>query len=242
MVYSMKTDKGVVRDANQDNCSMTVLDEKSCFAVVCDGMGGPNAGDIASSMAVSIITENFVAGWNNNISLDSVKELLVEAINAANSKIFIKSREVKQYEGMGTTVVAAVCMDDALIIANVGDSRAYFVSDKLQKITKDHSYLQELLDNGKISEKEAENFPYKNVITRALGTKATVVTDIFQKDALSEGESILLCSDGLFNYACDEEILSAIKNTDYESIASALVAIANKNGGGDNITALVFSK
>lgn len=242
MVYSMKTDKGSVRDINQDNCSITILDEKSCFAVVCDGMGGPNAGDVASSMAVSIITENFVSGWNNNISLDSLKELLVESVNAANSKIFIKSREVKQYEGMGTTVVAAVCMEDTLLIANVGDSRAYLVSDTLNKITKDHSYVQELIDNGKISENEAENFPYRNVITRALGTNGAVVTDLFDKTVLSAGDTVLLCSDGLYNYASQEEILSAIKNTEYESIASVLVDIANKNGGGDNITALVFSK
>lgn len=238
----MKTDKGIVREMNQDNCSMTVFDDHSCFAVVCDGMGGPNAGDIASDMAVTAITENFVAGWNNKISLDSVKELLVESVNSANSEIYKKSQDDATFEGMGTTVVAAVCMGSKVVLANVGDSRAYKVSDSLLQITKDHSYVQELLDSGKLTEEEAANFPYRNVITRALGTNPTVISDLFVIDNFSEDDIILLCSDGLFNYVSADEIMSVIRNTSLENVASVLVETANNNGGGDNITVLVFSK
>lgn len=242
MIYSMKTDKGIVRSMNQDNCSMTILDEKSCFAVVCDGMGGPNAGDIASSMAVSIVTESFVAGWNNNISLNALKELLVESVNKANSQIFRKSLEVEDYKGMGTTLVAAVLTENHLVFANVGDSRAYLVSDEFRQITKDHSYVQGLLDSGKITQEEASVFPYKNVITRALGTNASVIVDLFCEEELKEGEYVLLCSDGLYNYASREEINEILKNTSTDEFAERLIDAANSNGGGDNITALIFSK
>ncbi len=241
MVYSMKTDKGAVRDMNQDNCFMTVFDDESCFAVVCDGMGGPNAGDIASDMAVKVITESFVSGWNNKISVDDAKELLVESINAANTKIYNFAVSSPSYCGMGTTVVAAVMFGEKVMIANVGDSRCYSVSDSLKQITKDHSYVQELIDSGKITEKEAENFPYKNVITRALGTNPVVTSDIFVVDN-TDSVKFLLCSDGLYNFASENEILDVFSEASAENIASELVAIANKNGGGDNITALVFSK
>lgn len=241
MVYSMKTDKGAVRSMNQDNCFMTVFDENSCFAIVCDGMGGPKAGDIASNIAVKVISEKFVSGWNNKISLNDAKELLVESINAANVKVYSVAGDNPEYEGMGTTVVAALCYDNMLLIANVGDSRAYLINDSLKQITKDHSYVQELIDTGKLTEKEAEDFPYKNIITRALGTNPTVIPDTFFV-SLKDNEICLLCSDGLYNYASEQEITDLIKSVDIEELATALVDTANKNGGGDNITALVFSK
>ena len=241
MVYSMKTDKGVVRSMNQDNCFLTVFDENACFAVVCDGMGGPKAGDIASDIAVKVITEKFVSGWNNRISLNDAKELLVESINAANTKIYSKACENPDYEGMGTTVVAAFCIEDMIVVANVGDSRAYMFNNSLKQITKDHSYVQELIDAGKLTDEEAENFPYKNIITRALGTHPTVQTDTFFVD-IRENEKCLLCSDGLFNFASDAEISELLNDVPVNQVATELVDIANKNGGGDNITALVFSK
>ncbi|MBE6790204.1 MAG: Stp1/IreP family PP2C-type Ser/Thr phosphatase [Ruminococcaceae bacterium] len=241
MVYSMKTDKGTVRSMNQDNCFMTVFDDNACFAVVCDGMGGPKAGDIASDIAVKVITERFVSGWSNKISLNDAKELLVESINAANTKIYSKACENPDYEGMGTTVVAAFCLDSMLVVANVGDSRAYMFNGSLKQITKDHSYVQELIDEGKLTEEEAENFPYKNIITRALGTHPTVQTDTFFVD-LKENDICLLCSDGLFNFASETEISDLLTNVPVNELAAELIDTANKNGGGDNITALVFSK
>ncbi len=241
MQYSMKTDKGFVRDINQDNCFLTVFNENCCFAVVCDGMGGPNAGDIASEIAIKNISERFVAGWRRNISLASVKNLLTTAISAANICIFDAAAENKDYAGMGTTCVAAVCLDDSIVIAHIGDSRAYLINSEIKQLTKDHSLVQELVDKGEISEIDAETFPYKNVITRALGINEHVDID-FSEFNLTDSDKILLCSDGLTNFVKENKICEIIKSHSIKDVASVLIAEANSNGGGDNVTAVVFSK
>ncbi len=241
MRYSLKTDKGVVRMSNQDCCFLTVFDEKSCFAVVCDGMGGPKAGDIASQIAVKNVSERFVAGWRSGISAASVKNLLTTAVSAANICVYDASVANEEYQGMGTTLVAAVVLGDELIIANVGDSRAYLAGSGLKLLTKDHSLVQELVDKGELSESDAKVYPYKNVITRALGIEEHIEIDFFEYKIDSDS-CVLLCSDGLTNFVSEDEIFDILKNNDIGTVSEKLVETANGKGGGDNITAVVFAK
>lgn len=241
MRYSLKTDKGIVRTSNQDSCFVTVFDDDSCFAVVCDGMGGPKAGDVASQIAIKNISERFIAGWRNGISMSSVKNLLTTAINAANICVYDAAASNENYQGMGTTLVAAVVINDDMVIANIGDSRAYLAANELKVLTKDHSLVQQLIDTGELSEEAAKSFPYKNVITRALGIDEHIEID-FSEYKIGSGEFVLLCSDGLTNFVSESEILGIIKNNPVEAVAEKLINAANSNGGGDNITAVVFSK
>ena len=235
----MKTDKGLIRSENQDNCYVSVFSDNSCFAVVCDGMGGPNAGDIASEIAVKTVSEYVSVHWSNNQSMSEIQEILVSAVKYANEKIYNKSKEDPSFEGMGTTLVAAVCINDDVVFANVGDSRAYFVGDKLRQVTKDHSLIQDMLDKGQLSKKEAETFPYKNIITRALGIDDTVKVDIFTCKA-DRTDNILLCSDGLYNFVSDDEIIGVFREVSSDYVAVELINKANSGGGKDNITAVAI--
>ncbi|MBO5395339.1 MAG: Stp1/IreP family PP2C-type Ser/Thr phosphatase [Clostridia bacterium] len=242
MRYSMKTDKGIVRESNQDNCYVTLFDDNSCFGVVCDGMGGPNAGDIASGIAVKEITDRFVEGFNADTSMQDASVLLSKAIKKANLKILGLATATPEYEGMGTTVVAFVCRGNELLIANVGDSRAYFVGEGLKQLTKDHSLVQEMIDKGELKAEDAAAYPYKNIITRALGVDNHVDIDFYSYSF--DGNCLLLCSDGLYNFVNAEKITGLVNDTDidFEDIAAELITAANNNGGGDNITAVLVKR
>lgn len=239
--YSVKSDKGMVRAINQDSCYLTVFDDNMCFAVVCDGMGGPKAGDIASDIAIRNISERFAAGWRKGLTTDSVKNLLTTSICAANICVFDAAASNPDFAGMGTTVVAAVLKNDTLITAHVGDSRAYLVSDGLYQITKDHSLVQELVDSGELTRDEAKTYPYKNVITRALGINEHIEID-FTERKINSNDRILLCSDGLSNFVSEENLYHITADNEVTETAVLLVNEANNNGGGDNVTAVVFSE
>ncbi len=241
MLFSMKTDKGIVREQNQDGYFVTAIDENTFFAVVCDGMGGPNAGDVASKLAVSNISERFISAWRQGISLSSVKNILITALNAANIVIFDEAAENPEYEGMGTTAVAAYVSGNDAIIANIGDSRAYIIDNGIKQITKDNSLVQEMIDSGKLAQEDLKFFPYKNVITRALGIEEHIEIDFFETK-ISDGNRLLLCSDGLTNYVSDSDIFNISNESDAENVAGHLIESANKNGGGDNITVVVLTK
>ncbi len=242
MRYSMKTDKGIVRESNQDNCYVTLFDDNSCFGVVCDGMGGPNAGDVASEIAVKEITDRFVEDFNADTSMQDASVLLSKAIKTANLKILGLAAANPEYAGMGTTVVAFVCRGNELLIANVGDSRAYFVGEGLKQLTKDHSLVQEMIDKGELNAEDAASFPYNNIITRALGVDNHVDIDFYLHPF--DGNCLMLCSDGLYNFVNPEEITGLVNNTDieFENIAAELITAANNNGGGDNITAVLVKR
>ncbi len=242
MRYSMKTDKGIVRISNQDNCYISLFDENSCFGVVCDGMGGPNAGDIASGIAITEIADRFVESFNSATSMDDATAILSKAIKTANLKILGLASSNPDYSGMGTTVVAFVCRDKELLIANVGDSRAYFVGSELEQLTKDHSLVQELIDKGELTAEDAETYPHKNIITRALGVDSHIDIDFYSYHF--DDKCLLLCSDGLYNFASSQEIIKTINNQDveFENIAAELISVANHNGGGDNITAVLVKR
>ena len=242
MKISAKTDVGMVRSNNQDSYSAGDLTSEVTWAVVCDGMGGANGGNVASETAVKVISDKLTSGYHIGMNDNSVKNLIVSAIEAANMTLFSMARNNEELSGMGTTVVLAVRNTDTLYISNVGDSRIYIVSDSgITQVTTDHSVVQIMLDRGEISPEEAKDHPKKNVITRALGVDPDVRID-YSQEQLNENDIVLLCTDGLTNYVDDETILEICKTEDKYKIADKLVELANENGGGDNVTVVTVSE
>ncbi len=234
-----KTDKGKVRSINQDAFYINTLSDGSALAVVCDGMGGASAGDIASKTAVEIISQYVLNGYNPSMSSDDITRLLDNAIVSANLEVFALSQKDEQLRGMGTTAVVAVVRNTEAIICNVGDSRAYLIDDELKQITRDHSVVQSLVESGKLSLEEARVHPEKNVITRALGVEENVLTDGYRV-YIAENSKLLLCTDGLSNYADADSILRIVNDNAFDKVTDLLIKEANLGGGRDNITAAVI--
>lgn len=235
-----KTDKGKVRSINQDAFAANILSGGAALAVVCDGMGGASAGDIASKTAVDIISQYVLNAYNPSMTSDDIIRLLDNAIASANLEVFTLSQKNEALSGMGTTAVAAIVREAQAVICNVGDSRAYLVNDNLCQITRDHSIVQTLVESGKLSPEEARVHPEKNVITRALGVEENILTDSYVID-ICENDMLLLCTDGLSNYADSESILRIVKDNALDKITDLLINKANAGGGRDNITAAVVS-
>lgn len=204
--------------------------------IVADGMGGHNAGDYASKVTVETIVEKV----GKTTGTDRI-QILEEAIAAANTLIRSKARESSDLEGMGTTVVAATCEGNSLCVANVGDSRLYVANRKeIRQITKDHSWVAEMVRRGGLGKEEARNHPDKNIITRAVGADDGVKVDFFTVQ-LKEGDLILMCTDGLTNMLEDEEIRMILDGArDMVEKAEELVAAANERGGRDNISVILI--
>ncbi len=239
MKYSVMTDKGIKRATNQDSCFVECLSARSCFAVVCDGMGGGNAGNVASDIAVKTISRRVNLAWRTDMSIDSAQNILTTAIAAANICVYDEAQTSAELKGMGTTVVCAVILNDRVVIAHAGDSRAYIAGKELKRVTKDHSLVQSMVDEGKLTVTQAQHHPDKNYITRALGVEEHLETDFIQCD-FNIGDKLLLCSDGLTNFVSETEILRIMTNFPTEEIAQQLIDKANENGGGDNITAVII--
>ena len=236
-----KTDKGMVRDTNQDAYAVGELPGGVAWAVVCDGMGGAAGGNIASALAVKVISEKINNSYNAQMKDISIKNMLHSALVAANLEVFDMSLERPELRGMGTTVVCAIVKEGQAYIMHAGDSRAYIVSDnELKQITMDHSMVQDLVNKGKITEEEAAVHPNKNIITRALGVEKTIEIDFRQVD-LDRGNTLIICTDGLSNYVSSQEICEEIKDSKYYAFADRLVKKANANGGGDNITVVAIA-
>ena len=256
MICTGYTDVGAVRPSNQDTFVLKKYSEKTCLAVVCDGMGGAKGGAEASKIASEAFVreiDRFITPYlgqkEKGFSVNDVKKAMKKALVCANDSVYERSRQALHLQGMGTTLVAALVIGNSVFCLNVGDSRMYFMKgSKIKQITKDHSYVQHLLDLGRITKDDLEYQLNKNIITRAVGTEITVDPDIY-KSSVSDGTFILLCSDGLSNYVSDEAICDIVSN-DYvtRSIdeiglsirARKLVDTANNNGGGDNITVTII--
>ncbi len=236
-----KTDIGSVRPNNQDSYAAGELSSSVAWAVVCDGMGGASGGNIASSTAVKIISERITSSYKDSMSRSSIKNMLTSAIAAANIEVFDESRSDEALAGMGTTVVAAIIADDSVYVAHAGDSRAYILSNgSLNQITKDHSFVQEMVDRGRLTPDEAKDDPRKNIITRALGVNDELRVD-FCEEFINKDDVVLICTDGLTNYVTVDEIVSLISDGDFNNFAERLINRANENGGGDNITVVTMS-
>lgn len=238
------TSVGRVRENNEDAFKIEISpDKKAVIAIVCDGMGGARAGQIASEMATLSFTESMIENSGFNLSGKKLEGVMREAIASANSEIYKLSHTDDRYAGMGTTLVAAMCRNSKVMIANVGDSRAYFINtDGISRITRDHSLVEDMVERGTITELEAQVHPNKNVITRAVGTERDIRTDFYTKE-LHSGEFILLCSDGLSNLVSEQEMLYEILlEKQEEGACERLVEIANSRGGYDNITAVLIAR
>lgn len=225
------SDRGRKRPSNEDAFAYSL--EDGVF-VVCDGMGGAAAGEVASSIAV----KEALRALSSRSS--PFPDLAEEAVNAANQAVFARAQSDVQLSGMGTTMVALVVRDAKAWVINVGDSRSYRLRDGiLEQLTLDHSLVEEQVRHGRMTPSDALRSPLRNVITRALGTQSSVVGDCFQLEAAA-GDIFLLCSDGLTREVPDqkiEEIL--IAGDSLEERASQLIAAANNNGGNDNITCIL---
>ena len=234
-----KTDIGLARESNQDAFSFGSFDNGSCWAVVCDGMGGVSGGQIASSICVEKVSEAIKRGYRDNMNLSSAKNLLSTAINAANSAVFRQAQESLEFKGMGTTVVAVIVLGRLAVVAHVGDSRAYHINEDIKAVTKDHSFVQLLVDTGKITEEEAKMHPDRNVITRAVGIEHVVDVEIDIVD-INKGDKLLICTDGLNGYVSDADILKVV-NEYGDSSSEKLVETANNSGGRDNVTVVIIA-
>ena len=243
------------RQVNQDSYrALQIWNDEATLLVVCDGMGGHNAGEIASSTAVNIFCEKINATPCEEKEPEKILEFmrynLVCAASEANAAIYHLADENDEYQGMGTTLVAVIIYKDYFYAINIGDSRFYIVTkEEIKLVTKDHSFVQYLIDNGKISEEEAKDCPRKNVITRAVGIADKLDIDFFSAPlAPWESGYLVLCSDGLSNYT-DHDVMKEILLTpspwfvsqedDLLRKADALISFANEKGGSDNITAVL---
>lgn len=232
------TDIGLVRKFNQDYSleSDRQVGNLDNLYIVCDGLGGRNAGEYASSVTAETFFE-VVENSDSKMPLSIFKE----ACRKVNDKIFSKGKE-EEFAGMATTLVAATIRDDTVYVVNVGDSRAYIIGDEVTQITWDHSYVGELIRNGKITRDEARHHAKNNVITRAIGAEPDVQPDYFQA-RLDEDEVLLLCTDGLYNMLDEETIQDVVLSRgSLKSRARALVELANEAGGKDNIAVVLVSE
>lgn len=230
------TDIGQIRSVNQDFLYVSELPVGRLpnLFMVADGMGGHQAGDVASKYTIEQIVANVKASADDN-----PVRVLRKAIEDANRALLKLARGDEKLFGMGTTIVAATIEDDCLYVANVGDSRLYVLNDRVTQVTRDHSLVEEMVRSGAIDRTEARFHPKKNVITRAIGVKEEVMTDFFDVK-LKPGDTVLLCSDGLTNMVEDEDIRILMEQqTDAAGKAEILVETANQNGGRDNITVVV---
>lgn len=233
------TDIGKKRKLNQDYvfASDTSVGNLPNMYIVADGMGGHNAGDYASKYTVETIVKEVELSFEKN----PIK-ILGRAIEKANEHIRRKAEEYDAFSGMGTTVVAATCLNEKYLeVANVGDSRLYVVNDrKIEQITRDHSLVEEMVRMGGIDREAARSHPDKNIITRAIGARETVNADFFSVE-LVPGDIVLMCSDGLTNMLDDEEIHSILGGgSSVEEKAEELIKAANNNGGKDNIAVIII--
>ena len=230
------TDTGRVRTANQDYVYASVEPVGSLpnLFVVADGMGGHQAGDYASRY----IVENLVS-YLQYTENSQIVPLLREGILKVNTMLYQESKEKPELSGMGTTLVAAVADENTLYVANVGDSRLYLVRDRIRQVTRDHSYVEELVSLGRLERGSKDYKDKKNIITRAVGTEDKLLVDFFEV-GLEPGDFILMCSDGLSNMLEDvdmEEIVGS--DLELEEKAEKLITVANDNGGKDNIAVVL---
>ncbi len=241
-----ETNVGMKRTHNEDNFS--ILEENGLY-IVADGMGGHASGEVASQMAVDALKEFFSATeqdpertwpYKMDRSKGYEENRLITGIKLANLRIYESAQRDARQRGMGTTIVSLFAVEDGVYVAHVGDSRSYRLRDKqLEQITEDHSLLNDYIKMKRLTPEEIANFPHKNVIVRALGMKDTVKVDT-RFETPREGDTYLLCSDGLSGPVSDEEILEIMSSaTDLKSAASRLIERANQNGGPDNITCVL---
>lgn len=240
MVGFASSDIGKAREINQDYYSIPKPEDSLQLFILADGMGGYNGGEIASSLATasakSYIENNFDKIEHNK---EAILELIKNAIEYANMVVFEKSKQEPNLEGMGTTLDICFIYNNKVYVGHVGDSRIYRIRGEIiRKLTKDHSYVQQLVEDGKITREEAEHHPKKNMLLKALGCTAMVEPDLRARN-IETGDILLMCSDGLTNMVEEKEIYRVVRENP-ETAAQVLVELANVAGGYDNITVVII--
>ncbi|MDD3193274.1 MAG: Stp1/IreP family PP2C-type Ser/Thr phosphatase [Oscillospiraceae bacterium] len=237
-----KTDVGKKRTANEDGFFVAKLSEDAAYAVVCDGMGGEKGGHIASACAVEQIRKTMEESFRADFNENSMKNLMISAVSAANAQVFSMAGKNDSLKGMGTTVILAVVRGSIIHIAYAGDSRVYLVEEKgTRQLTRDHSMVQMMVDRGEISAEEAQYHPEKHYITRALGVGEMLDIDYLEEEMPDRG-AVLLCSDGLSNYLDQEDLHRLVWDNDAIPAVDRLIEQANAMGGADNITAVLIAR
>ena len=231
------THRGAVRQQNQDAFAIRDLPDGRVLALVCDGMGGARAGNIASAMAVKLFTEEFLRTSGRE------EERMRKAAALANREVFQRSIRDEACAGMGTTLVAALAGEGGAVILNEGDSRAYHIDQEgIALVTRDHSLVEDLVERGELTREQARSHPNKNLITRALGAEPELMADCFRQP-LVPGDYLLLCSDGLSNVVEEQEMLyEVIHGGPPESCCGRLLEIAMGRGAPDNVTAVMIRR
>ncbi len=236
------TDKGKVRQVNEDSYYIPGdMDNDIRLFVVADGMGGHNAGDIASKVATEVVTKYILHNFGDcDKDKDNLLSLLKEGIILANQSIYEKSMTDPQVKGMGTTLVVVLIYTGRLYIAHVGDSRVYIIRKAgIFQLTRDHSFVEELVESGQITREQAASHPQKNIITRALGSEGQVDIDVCVR-RFYKNDTVILCTDGLTNLISNQEISQKAQTIESpQQLAEQLVGMANEAGGIDNITVVV---
>ena len=242
MQYWALTDPGVARSQNQDTYQVVSLDKNTLLCVVCDGMGGAKSGNVASTLAADVFTQEVKRSWSPDMDPELLDQMLKGAVRLANFTVYDQAQQFEDFRGMGTTLVALLIHGKKATIVNVGDSRAYLVDkDGIFQITTDHSLVQMMIARGELTPEKAKYYPGKNLITRAIGTEPQVMCDIFYRK-VEKGASFLLCSDGLSNLMDDQEILFEVAHgQDREHCCERLLDIVKKRGAPDNVTSILVS-
>lgn len=242
MSYYGFSDTGNVRANNEDSFFVKNISDDIVASVVADGMGGHLGGKEASSYATAEFLKAIekASSFFSSYSDKQIENFIKNTVIKINKAIYTRSKEMSSLAGMGTTLVVCIIYNNKYYIANVGDSRLYIKSNKLKQITKDHSYVSELLEMGAITESEARNHPNKNVITRAVGTEMSVQPDVYI-GKFNSSDTIIICTDGLTNMVSDDMISDVITNeNEAKDITDKLIHLAKENGGTDNITVVTI--
>ncbi len=234
------TDRGNVRQQNQDFYQITDLGNDTLLAVVCDGMGGAKAGNVASRLACEVFTEEVLRSYKKDMTQGEAERVLRSAASLANVSVYEQSRLSEEFRGMGTTMVSLLVCPGKALVLNIGDSRAYYVDpDGIRCVTTDHSVVQYMVARGEITPEQAKTHPSKNLITRAIGPGTQVLPDVFPIP-VEKGDCFLLCSDGLSNQMADQEILFEIAHgVRQDDCCQRLLDIAKERGAPDNVTCVL---
>lgn len=236
------TDPGMVRKQNQDTFHIERLQDDCLLAVVCDGMGGAKSGNVASRLATDVFTEEVKRSFSPDKTAEECERVLRSAVTLANISVFEHAQLSEEFSGMGTTLVACLIYPRAILVINVGDSRAYhFSADGVRCVTTDHSVVEMMVRRGELTPEQAKTHPSKNLITRAVGTGAQVEADVFRVKA-EKGDCLLLCSDGLSNLLADQEMLfEVVHGAKKDDCCQRLLEIAKDRGAPDNVTSVLIS-
>ena len=240
MQYWGLSDPGCVRTQNQDAFQTVQLDRGTLLCVLCDGMGGAKSGNIASALAIDVFVQELRRVHKPGMTKEQIGQMMISGAKLANFTVFDQSQQFEEFDGMGTTLVAAYIVGKKATILNVGDSRCYHIGrEGIRQVTRDHSLVEMMIERKELTPEQARTYPGKNYITRAIGTETMVECDLFQVK-LERGDALLLCSDGLSNIVDEQEILfEVVHGVNKEYCCQRLLDIAKLRGAPDNVTSVL---